>query len=36
MTREGEALEAAKRFEKSLYESDVASLTRSDMGLPTC
>ena len=32
MTREGKALEAAKRFEKSLYESDVATLTRSDMG----
>ena len=32
MTREGESLEAAKRFEKSLYDSDVASLTRSDMG----
>ena len=32
MTREGETLEAAKRFEKSLYDSDVASLTRSDMG----
>ena len=32
MTREGEALEATKRFEKSLYDSDVASLTRSDMG----
>ena len=32
MTRDGEALEAAKRFENSLYNSDVASLTRSDMG----
>ena len=32
MTRDGEALEAAKRFEQSLYNSDVASLTRSDMG----
>lgn len=32
MTREGKALEATKRFEKSLYDSDVASLTRSDMG----
>ena len=32
MTRDGEALEAAKRFEQSLYNSDVESLTRSDMG----
>ena len=32
MTREGESLEAAKKFEQSLYDSDVASLTRSDMG----
>ena len=32
MTRDGKALEAAKRFENSLYNSDVESLTRSDMG----
>lgn len=32
MIRDGEAFEAAKRFERSLYDSDVASLTRSDMG----
>lgn len=31
MTREQKAFEASKRFEKSLAESDIASLSRSDM-----
>lgn len=32
MTRAEKALEESKRFERSLTESDLASLSRSDMG----